>query len=120
MAKAQTNMSSQQGQNEKSNKGKFPPYFDNFNNEESKDSLYFRKVSASSKENVRCKPYIDNYSATADHKRQPTPYYCCLTGFEIIPGKSPYAVCMQCVTRNKFKDTPYCKCIEEAESKFKY
>ena len=117
MAKAQSVMSNQQ---KESKNGKFPPYFDNFTSEVNKESMYYKKVKASSKENKRCKPYIDNYTATADYKYQPTPYYCCLTGFEIIPGTSPYASCMKCITRNKFKDTPYCKCIEEAESKFKY
>ncbi|MGI6214186.1 MAG: hypothetical protein ACOYIQ_06550 [Christensenellales bacterium] len=102
------------------NAKKFPPYFGIFENEVSKESPYVKKVTASCKENVRCKPYLDNYSATADHKRKPTPYHCCLTGFEIKPGTSPYAICIKCATRNKFKDTPYCKSIMEAEARFKY
>jgi len=114
MAKEHNIVSSEKG------KGNFPPYYDIFKEDVNKESLYFTKVTASSKENKRCKPYIDNYSASADHKKQPSPYFCCLTGFEIVPGKSPYALCLKCVTRNKFKDTPYCKCIEEAEGKFKY
>ena len=98
----------------------FPPYLGIFEEEKSKESLYFKKVVASSKENVRCKPYLDSYSATADHKRQPTQYYCTLTGIKFDPGNSPYAVCIKCAKRNTFKETPYCKSIEEAEARFKY
>lgn len=98
---------------------KYPPYFGIFENQENKESLYIKKVTASTKASIKGKPYLDSYTKTADNKRQPTPYFCCLTGVE-IPCKTPYATCISCATRNKFKDTPYCKSIQEAEARFKY
>jgi len=109
----------QQTQAEKKERN-FPPYLGIFEEEKNKESLYYKKVVASSKENVKCKPYIDNYSATSDHKYQPSPYYCTLTGIKFDTNTSPYAMCIQCAKRNTFKETPYCKSIEEAEARFKY
>lgn len=99
---------------------KFPPYLSAFDKQAEKESLYFKKVVASSKESVNSKPYLDNYSQTADSKLQATPYYCTLTGIKFDANSSPYTTCIACAKRNTFKETPYCKSIEEAESRFKY
>lgn len=99
---------------------KFPPYLGAFEKQPEQESLYFKKVVASSKESVKGKPYVDSYASTADSKHQPTPYYCTLTGIKFNVATSPYITCIECAKRNTFKETPYCRSVEEAESRFKY